>query len=87
MRGTRRQGCLLYTSIVGKVHLVGALDGGQLIQHGGIVGKFLELLQFGSILLEAGADGIFQQLGQAGVCLLYTSIMPVKDTNVAFNDW
>ena len=41
--------------------------GGQLAQHGFVVGEGQQLLQLGSVLAEAGTDVLFQRGGQARV--------------------
>ena len=53
--------------IAGKILLVGQLDLVQLLQHGLVVGVLVQLGQIGSIVLVAVADGLVQQLAQAGV--------------------
>ena len=47
--------------------LVGLFYGGQLAQHGFVVGEGQQLLQLGSVLTEAGTDVLFQCGGQARV--------------------
>ena len=47
--------------------LVGLFHGGQLVQHGFVVGEGQQLLQLGSVLTEAGTDVLFQRGGQARV--------------------
>src|SRR5699024_1577016 len=53
--------------VVGKDGLVLSLDLAQTLQHGGVAGKLLQLLELGGVLLEAVADDIGEQVGQAGV--------------------
>ena len=52
---------------VGKSLLVCLFHGGQLAEHGLVVGKGQQLFQFSCILAETGADALFQHSGQAGV--------------------
>ena len=53
--------------IVGEQDLVLALDLGGSSLHGLVVHELLQLLQLSSVGLEAVADGLLQQAGQAGV--------------------
>ena len=53
--------------VVGEDDLVLALDLGGSLLHALVIHEFLQLLQLRGIGLEAVADGLFQQVGQAGV--------------------
>ena len=54
---------------VGKSLFICLFHGGQLVQHGLVLGKGKQLFQLGGVLAEAGADVLFQCSGQAGVAL------------------
>ena len=55
--------------VVGQADLVVPLDGGELLQESGVVGKGGQLLQLGGVLDEAGADLLGDEGGQLGVGL------------------
>ena len=54
---------------IGELHLVGALDGGELFPEGAVAGELIQRLQLLGIVEEGIADGFAHEVRQAGIAL------------------